>query len=197
MKGILIVAGLSGMLIPALASAELNYNSVSAGFTTKTTKTNNIEQNYSELSLGISKSVFKNIYLGASFESGTQPGTPTTGGKMVHSISLGAGFHTPLNDNVDVIVASHIVQGSDKIAGSSANANGYDIGAGIRAQTTYGLEGSIVAVYDSISNDTYSSKDTFINAQFGFDFTPKIQMYGGIDLFRDNQTIDLGLRFFY
>ena len=197
MKGILIVAGLSGMLIPALASAELDYNTVNAGFTTKTTKTNNIAQSYTELSLGISKSIFKNIYLGASFESGRQPGTPTSGDKKVHSISLGAGFHTPLNDNVDVIAASHIVQGSDKIAGSSANANGYDIGAGIRAQTPYGLEESIVAVYDSISNDTYSSKDTYVNAQFGFDFTPEIQMYAGIDLFRDNQTINFGMRFFF
>jgi hypothetical protein len=195
MKRILIVAGIAGILMPTLASAELNYNSVNVGFTT--IMDDYFVANFTELSLGVSKSVSKRIYLGATYDSGSKFSTSTSSYKKVHSISLGAGFHTPLNDNTDIIVAGHIGQGTDKISGSTESANVYDIGAGVRAEFPYGLEASVVAVYDSRSNDTYSSKDTFVNAQFGFDFTPEIQMYGGFDLWRDNQTVDFGLRFFY
>jgi opacity protein-like surface antigen len=196
MKRILIAASLSGIFMPTPASAELNYNTVNVGFTTKTATYKSASVDYTELSLGFSKSVSKNVYLGATYERGSEPTTATNDGK-VQSISLGAGFHTPLYDNADVIVVGHIVQGTDQIATSSANANGYDVGAGIRSQFTGGLEGSIAAVYASTSNDTYSSKDTFVTAQFGFDFTPEIQLYAGIDLWRENQTIDFGLRYFY
>lgn len=196
MKGILIVAGLSGMLIPALASAELDYNAVTAGFTS--TMNGNNAANFTELSLGFTKSTSKNVYLGASYEAGRQPSTAIgVADKKVHSISLGAGFHTPLNDDVDAIVAGHIVQGSTITAGNNASANGYDIGAGVRAQFPNGLEGSITAVLASTSNGTYSTTDTYVNTQFGFDFTPEIQLYAGIDLFRDNQTMDFGMRFFF
>jgi hypothetical protein len=195
MKRILIVAGIAGILMPTLASAELNYNSVNVGFTT--IMDDYFVANFTELSLGVSKSVSKRIYLGATYDSGSKFSTSTSSYKKVHSISLGAGFHTPLNDNTDIIVAGHIGQGTDKISGSTESANVYDIGAGVRAEFPHGLEASVVAVYDSRSNDTYSSKDTFVNAQFGFDFTPEIQMYGGFDLWRDNQTVDFGLRFFY
>jgi hypothetical protein len=195
MKGILIAAGIAGLLMPALASAELNYNSVNVGFTT--IMNNEYTANFTELSLGFSGSVSKRIFLGASYDSGSKFSTSTSSYKKVRSILLGAGFHTPLNDNTDIIATGHIGQGTDKISGSTESANVYDIGAGVRAEFPYGLEASVVAVYDSRSNDTYSSKDTFVNAQFGFDFTPEIQMYGGFDLWRDNQTVDFGLRFFY
>lgn len=199
MKRILIVAGMAGIFVPTLASAELNYNAFNVGFTT--IMNNEFTENFTELSLGFSKSVSRRIYLGASFDTGSKFSSSTGGSngsyKKVNSILLGAGFHTPLNENTDIIVAGHIGQGTDKIPESTESANVYDIGAGIRTEFPYGLESSVVAVYDSRSNDTYSSKDTFINAQFGFNFTPEIQMYGGFDLWRDNQTVDFGLRFFY
>ena len=199
MKRILIVAGVSGIFMPTLASAELNYNSFNVGFTT--IMNNEFTANFTELSLGFSGSVSKRIYLGASFDTGSKFLSSTSGSngsyKKVNSILLGGGFHTPLNDNTDIIVAGHIGQGTDKVPGSTESANVYDIGAGVRAEFPYGLEGSVVAVYDSRSSNTYSSNDTFVNAQFGFNFTPEIQMYGGFDLWRDNQTVDFGLRFFY
>ena len=195
MKRMLIVAGLSGMLMPALASAELDYDAFSVGFRTKTT--NVAGSDYTELSLGITKNVFKLFYLGASYATGTQPANTNSGSRVVHSTMLGAGFHFPLNEDIDIIVPGHVFQGTDMIAGSNANASGYDIGAGIRAQMPYGFESSAVAVYDNTSNDTYSNKDTYVNAQVGFDFTHEIQMYAGIDLFRDTKNIDFGLRVFY
>ena len=134
MKRILIVAGIAGILMPTLASAELNYNSVNVGFTT--IMNNDFTANFTELSLGVSKSVSKHIYLGASYDTGSKflSSTSGSGGSYtkVHSILLGAGFHTPLNDNSDIIVAGHIGQGTDKISGSTENASVYDIGAGVR-----------------------------------------------------------------
>jgi opacity protein-like surface antigen len=195
MKRMLIVAGLSGVLMPALASAELDYDAFNAGFRTKAS--NISTGNYTEFGLGITKNIFKIAYLGASYETGTAPSTPSSAETVVHSTTLGAGLHFPLNDDVDIIIPGHAFQGTDIIPGSSASVNGYDVGAGIRALIPYGLEGSIVAVYENTSNDTYSNKDTYVNAQFGFDFTPEILMYAGIDLLRDHQTIDFGLRVYY
>ncbi|HTN93812.1 MAG TPA: hypothetical protein VMJ33_04455 [Gallionella sp.] len=197
MKKMLIAAGLAGMLMPALASAELDYDAFSVGFRTMTTSVGYVDTNYTEFGLGITKSVFKRVYLGASYVTGTQPATPTSAGRVVHSTTLGAGFHFPLNEDIDIIVPGHVFQGTDMIPGSDASASGYDIGAGIRAEMPYGLEGSAVAVYDNTSNDTYSNKDTYINAQLGFGFTHEIQMYAGMDLFRDSKNIDFGLRVFY
>lgn len=195
MKRILIVAGLSGMLMPALASAELNYNIADVGFASKISR--GVAQNFTELSLGVSRSVSKNLYIGASFQTGTQRTSVNADNRRLHSTSLSAGYHTPLNEDVDTIVAGHIFQGTDKVPGSIANANGYDISAGVRAEFPYGLEGGIAAVYSSTSNATYSNKDTYINAQFGFDFTPDIQLYTAIDLWRSDQTMNFGIRVFY
>jgi len=199
MKRILIAAGLSGMLVPALASAELDYNAFNFGFVTKTdsTSSNSVTSSFTEYNLGISKSIRKNIYLDAYYETGTPPWTQANMGKHVHSISFGPGFHTPLKENIDIVASGHIVQGTDKIPGSIASANGYDIGAGLRSQFPYGLEGSVLAVHESYSSDTVSNRDTYVNAQFGFNFTPDVQMYGSIDLLRTYRTIDFGLRLFY
>jgi hypothetical protein len=197
MNKILIVAGLSGMLMPALASAELNYNIADVGFTSKISRAT---ANFTELRVGVSKSVSKNLYLDASFQAGTQRTSVNANNNRLHTTSVGAGFHTPLpqlNDNADVIAAGHIFQGTDQVPGSAANAHGYDMGAGVRAQFPYGLEGDIVAIYYSTSNATYSSKDTYVNAQLGFDFTPNIQWYAGIDLWRSDQTLNFGIRVFY
>jgi len=195
MKRTLIVAGLSGMFIPALASAELNYDAVNVGYSTM--RYSNGNQGLTELDVGFSKSYSKDVYLGASYGTASQTTYSGLGNKTVRSISLGAGYHTPLRDNVDLVVAGHIVLGSAKLAGSSTSANGYDIGAGVRTQFAHGLEGSLAAVHANRSNGTYTNTDTFLNAQFGFNFTSKIQMNAGIDLLGHDQTTSLGLRFYY
>jgi hypothetical protein len=193
MKRILVAAGLAGMLMPALASAELDYNIVEVGNTSKTNRGS--KANFSEFILGISNSVTKNIFLGASFQFGIEP--PASGNAKVNSTTLLAGFHTPFHETNDFVVVGHVSKGTDKIPGSSESANSYDVGAGVRSEFPHGLEGSILAYYSNTSNATYSSKDTYANAQFGFDFTPSIQMYGGIDLWRSDQTMFFGLRIFY
>jgi opacity protein-like surface antigen len=195
MKRILIAATLTGMLMPAVASAELDYNIVDAGITSKINR--GTQGNFSEFILGASKSVFQNLFLVASYQTGTLPTTTSSNNTRVHSTYLGAGFHTAIKDYGDAVVAGRFFQGTDLIPGSSESANGYDISAGVRSQFSHGLEGSVMAVYSSISKDSYSNNDTYAYAQFGFDFTESIQLYGGIDFWRSDQTMNFGLRVFY
>jgi hypothetical protein len=196
MKRIFIATGLAVLLTPSLALAELDYNIVDVGFASKLNRgTAGI---FTEFGLGASRSISDNLYLGASYQTGIQPMSPANGGNQrVNSINLSAGFHTPLNQDVDMVAAGRIYKGTDGIAGSNSSANGYNAGAGVRAQFPHDLEGSVMAVYSSISNSAYSDKDTYVNAQFGFGFTPEIQLYGGIDLFRNDQTMIFGIRVFY
>lgn len=193
MKKILIVSALSGMFIPALASAELNYNTFDIGYSA--TSYDYASSNLSVLIVGASKSISGNVYLGASLGIGHQT-VYTYNDNKVNSISTLAGYHFPLNDKADVIAEGGIVLGSAELAGKSTSANGYDFGAGIRALFIPGLEGTLALFHARTSNGMHSSTDTFVKAQFGFNFTPKFQMVAGIDL-KSDLTTYLGARFFY
>lgn len=194
MKIILIVAALSGMLIPALASAELNYNAVDAGYAT--TSYGNGDPSLTELAIGYSESISEQAYLKAAFGIGSQSTYASSGARKVTSLAVGAGYHTPLKDNVDAIVQGNLVLGSSRLGGNRTSANGYDIGAGVRALFRSGLEGTLMVVHARTSNGILASSDTFLGARFGYNFTEGIQMYAGFDLKAD-MTTRVGLRFFY
>ncbi len=199
MKKALLVMALSGTLIPAHAWAALNYNETDIGYST--TNYGNGDPGLVQFNLGYAKSVSSTTYLDASYGSGTQHGLSIAGDKKMKSISLGAGYHTPLEDTptskVDAIIKGNIVAGSAKLAGSSLSANSYDFGTGVRAQFGHGLESSLAVVHARRSNGTYTNTDTFFNAQIGFNFTPKIQMAFGVDLFGHDPVMNVGLRFFH
>lgn len=195
MKRISIAVGLVVLLMPALAAAELDYNVVDVGFASKLSR--DTAGIFTEFSLGASKSISDHLYLGASYQTGIERINSVIGNQRVHSTYLSAGFHTPFKQNNDIVVAGRLYKGTDGIAGSSASANGSDIGVGVRAQFPHDLEGSVMGVYSRISNAAYSDKDTYVNVQFGFGFTAEIQLYGGIDLFRNDQTMNFGIRVFY
>lgn len=198
MKKILIAVAIPGMLFPAFALAELNYNVVDVGHS----DTSYIDgaQGLSELDLGFSKSISENTYLGIAYGAGSQStysgNGVNTGDKKIRSISLSAGYHTPLKENADAIVKGHVVLGSAQFDGGSASANGYDIATGIRTQFAHAIEGALAIVHARTSNGTYASSDTFVSVQLGFNFIPQFQMTAGMD-FRSDLTTTFGLRFFY
>jgi hypothetical protein len=195
MKKILVVLALCGMLIPAPASAELDYNAVDIGHSTMSYS--NSAQVQTELIVGISNSISKDVYLEAAYGAGSQSmGTSLGVKKKVGSLSVGAGYHTPLKSDVDAVAEGHIIQDSTKLAGTSTSVHGYDISAGIRALFIGGLEGTLAVVHASASNSTFSSTNTFLSAQFGFNLLPSFQMTSGIE-FKRNITTSLGVRFFY
>jgi hypothetical protein len=193
MKKILILMVLSGMLIPALASAALDYNAVDASYATTGYQNN---ETLTTLNLGFSRSISNDFYLAASYGHGYQT-TNTSYDIKTNSISAGAGYHTPLKDYADGIAEGHITLGSAKWAGNTASANGYDIGAGIRAELGHEIEGTVMAMHDSISDGTLTRTDTFLNVRLGFNFLTRFQMILGIDLFKADSTSSLGVRFFY
>jgi len=192
MKKILIVSALSGMFVPTLALAELNYNSFDIGYSSTS------YDNYQALRVlifGISKSISGNVYLGGSIGIGRQT-VYTYNDNKVNTLSALAGYHFPLNDKADVIAEGGVVLGTAELGGKSTSANGYDFGAGVRALFIPGLEGTLALFHARTSNGTYSNTDTFVRAQFGFNFTSKFQLVAGIDL-KTNTTTYLATRFFY
>lgn len=194
MKFIQIVVALSGILIPALATAGLNYNSVDVGYST--TSYSNSASNLTQLNFSYTNSISAKAYYRASFGMGNQPTDSQPGSIKVRSISLGGGYHVPLKDNVDAVALGNLVLGSSRFAGNTTSANGYDFGAGIRALFRSGLEGTLMVLRARNSNGIRATTDTFLSANFGYSFIPEIQMYAGIDLKADMAT-RLGLRFFF
>ncbi|MGA7749958.1 MAG: hypothetical protein WCA63_07390, partial [Gallionella sp.] len=149
-----------------------------------------------ELNIAISKSISGNIYLGASYATGTQPTDTYLGDNNVNSITIGAGYHTPLKENADAMVKGDVILGSVKTGGNSTSENGFDIGAGIRAQLGKKFEGTLAIIHSSTSGGIFASTNTFVNAQLGFNFTTKIQMTADVD-FTPDRTSSLKLRYFY
>lgn len=199
MKKVFIVASLSSMLIPAHAWAELNYNVIDINYLT--TNYSNADPSLFQVNFGISKKIFRNMYFATSFGSATQEAYSNSGSKKIKSISIGAGYYTPLYDKpktkVDMVVKGNIVAGTAKVAGSSFSANGYDIGTGVRAQFAHGLESSLSVIHARKSNGTYTDTNTFLNVQLGFNFTPKVQMAVGMDFHVHDQSMNMGMRFFF
>lgn len=194
MKIILIVAALSGMLIPALASAELDYNTVDVGYST--TSYSGSESSMTELDFGVSQSISEHKYLHASLEMGSLPTYTSSGTRRVTSLTVGAGYHKPLKDNVDAIAQGNLILGVSRLGGNSTSANGYDIGAGVRTLFRSGLEGALMVFHARISNGVRTSTDTFLGARLGYNFTEEVQMYAGIDL-KPDQITRMGFRILY
>ena len=199
MKNILTVAALSGALIPGLSLAELNYNTVDAGYSTTTS---NSVAALTELGIGISNSIAGNIYIGASYKLGSQ----FMNGSFVKvdSITEGVGYHIPIKDDTDGIAEAHLIQISSTFSGVTTNSNGYDIGAGIRKQLFSWLDGTFLLKHASTSSNTLTSAGTFIHTKLGWYFIPEtLQITLGIDLKSDElsgwgvRSTSVDMRFFY
>ncbi|MBI3480374.1 MAG: hypothetical protein HY016_08485 [Nitrosomonadales bacterium] len=194
MKNTLIATTLTILLLPSLASAELNYNAVHVNQATTTYR--NGDKDLKELSIGISKSFSPRAYLQASFANARQATPWIYGDRIVSSVSLGAGYHSMLMEDTDAIVEAHATLGSSKWGGASESANGYDVGIGIRTVILPGLEGAVSWVQARTSNGPVASSDMFPRAQFGYSFLPQLQVTMGLDL-KPDETLRLGFRYFY
>jgi hypothetical protein len=193
MRRVLVTVAFFGLLIPAIASAEFNYNAVDVGYATTPS---DIDNPYKELGVGISKSISGNTYLGGSFVFGKLNSKAGLGDTKVYSVSARAGYHQPLSDRADVIVEGRVVFGTSYQTGNSVSANGYDFGAGIRKLFIPGFEGTLGLFHAKKFNGTLSRIDTYLKAQLGFNFTPKYQLTAGID-FKPDFTTYMGMRIYY
>jgi opacity protein-like surface antigen len=203
MKKILLVIALAGMLIPTIASAELNYNSVGIDYS-KTSQSGDAD--LSGIDIGISKSVYSNVFLTGSIFNGRQSSGTAQGDLSVYEFSEGVGYHAPIQYNIDFIVSGTLQQNRSKLAGTSANENGYALGVGIRAELSPKFEGEVSGDYFSMSSNSFTSTGTGIDVTLGFMVTPEFKLLADIGsksnkppfgLSYNTRTIDFGARFYF
>jgi hypothetical protein len=192
MRRVLVTVAFFGLWIPAVATAEFNYNAVDVGYSFAQSDVGR----YTELGAGATKSASANTYLGGFFVYGKQNSSVGLADTKVYSVSALAGHHQPLNDHADVIVEGRVIVGTANQAGNSMSANGYDFGAGIRKLFIPGFEGTLGLFHAKTSTGALSNIDTYIKAQLGFNFTPKYQMTAVFN-FKSDFTTYLGIRIFY
>jgi opacity protein-like surface antigen len=203
MKKILIATTLAGLLFPAIASAELNYNVIEASYA-QTSESG--WPDVTEYDFNASYGITKNIYLDGTFATFSQPSGTAFGDFTGNAFALGAGYHTPLQKNVDLIVAGHLIHGTASFAGSSYSSNGYDIGVGVRAELTPELETILSVVHTSLTSNSFTTTSNGIQAQLGYKVTPQVELFAGLGFDSnspdigssyDTQTIGFGGRFYY
>jgi long-subunit fatty acid transport protein len=203
MKKIIIVVAASGLLMPAIASAELNYNAVQIGYA-KTTESGEADLN--SYGVGVSYSVNSNIYIQGQFSTAKQASGTPAGDITGTAWGVGIGAHTPISNNVDVIGSFDYAHVNSELGTNSVSGNGYDIGVGLRGEFTPQLEGSLSVDYASVTANSSTTTSTGIGAGLGYNFTPQFQLRVGISSDSYNpdigpsyntQTIAFAGRFFY
>ena len=203
MKIILLLIATAGMLIPTIASAELNYNSVGIDYS----KTNQSGvADLSGIDINISKSVYSNVFLTGSIFNGRQSSGTTLGDLSVYEFAEGVGYHAPIQYNIDFIVSGTLQQSRSKLAGTSASENGYALGVGIRAELAPKFEGQVSGDYFSMSNNSFTSTGKRIDVILGFMVAPEFKLLADIGSSSNNppfgssyntRTIDFGARFYF
>lgn len=203
MKQLLIAIAVAGMLIPAIASAELNYNAVQVGYA-KTSESG--VEDLHEYSIGVSFSVNNDVFIDGQFSTGRQASGTAFGDITGTAWAIGAGYHAPINNNVDIIISGGISRATVEIANNSQSGNGYNFGVGIRGEITPRLEGSLSGGYLSMNSNSSTTTGTGISAGLGFNVTPQFQLIAdiGSNSFRpqngssySTSTLGIGARLFF
>lgn len=203
MKKILITTALSVMLVPAVASAELNYNMVGASYA-KTSESG--FEDITGFGVGVSKSITSNVFLEGAYTTSSRPSGTTFGDVRVNGWDIAMGYHTPIQNDIDLIAAGHLLQSTAEFAGASYSANGYRLGVGLRVELTPEFEGKVLGTYTNVSSNSFTTTSTGMNMQLGFKVTPELQLFAGVTFDSHSprygssystQTMGFGGRFYY
>ena len=187
MKKIIITISALGLLIPAFASAELNYNAVQLGYA-KTTESGQADLN--EFDLGVSYSINKNFYIQGLFASGTQASGTPAGDVTFTGWDVGLGAHTPIGTNVDIVGIFDLVLAKAELGSISESGNGYAMSVGLRGEFTPQLEGTFFGHYSSVTANSSTTTATGVNAGLAYNFSPQIQL--GVDIGSTSHSPDVG-----
>jgi hypothetical protein len=105
-------------------------------------------------------------------------------GKVEQSgYDFGAGFHTPLNQALDLVVAASFVATEAEVFGLSQDVDGYGVEGGLRLQATERLELNLLAAYLDQEDE---SETGYIASAFYF-LTPAFSV--GV-VYTDNDAAD-------
>ncbi len=146
-------------------------------------------------SLFLYKSVFNNIYLLFNYHSGNAKNP--LGDLDASGFALGAGYHTPINNKLDVFTEFSGLKSDAKRAGISIDAKALNIGVGLRSKLTSKIEGAILIDYTDINFKDSRLKDrtdSSINIKIAYEISQSMQITGGAD-FEDKETLTVGMRF--
>lgn len=177
MKTALNVIALSSLLIPAIASAELSYDAVGMDYIKMS---QGGSPDLTMLGLSASKGISNNVFLDGSFGNGKQSSGTSFGDVTINAWSLGAGYHTPIQTNLDLVMSVNFGQAAAKLAGVSVTGNSHGISIGVRNEFTPQVEGSLTGTYTSSSVNSSTSTSTGFDAELGFKITPQFQLVGGL-----------------
>jgi len=202
MKKLLNVIALASILIPTMASAELSYDSAQISQLTVSSSGN---ADLKMLNFAVSKGITSNVFLAGGYGTGSMASGTSLGDISFNGLSLVAGYHTPIQTNVDFIVSGGLAQATVKFAGLTFTGNGPIVEAGIRAEITPQFEGKLVGRYGSISFDSVTATTTGINAELGFKIVPQFQLFAGVGSFNtsangsssSSSAVEIGARLFY
>jgi hypothetical protein len=203
MKKIILVTALSGLLVPAVAFAELSYDAASLGYA-KTSESGSADLN--ELDLGIAKGIAKNVYVSGSYATGSQASGTPAGDVSINGYGIGLGYHTPINENADFILKGGFIHANLKLGSISASGNGYEVGVGFRAEMSPRLEGSAFATHTSVNANSSTTTGNGVDAELAFNITHEFQLFARIGTSTSNpdtgssytdNTVSFGLYYYY
>lgn len=173
-----------------VCSAELRYDYISGIYSI--TDVDGLSDDLTFLTGQIKKEISDNVYLTAEYGAGSLDTRTTLGDIKFQGRAIGAGYHAPFTEALDGILEAVLLRNKAKIAGFEDTANGYGVGAGIRAQVAPSLEGTVMVRRVDIEDVT----DTNVTAQIGVNVAPNFQLIAGTD-FESEQTMFFGIRLFY
>lgn len=176
----------TALLIPGIShAADLSYDFAEIKYSSK-----NLDRqadDFTGYDIYLNKSVYDNVYL--LFDYGIGSINTSQGDLDASGISVGAGYHSPINNKTDLYAEIGFLKSEAELAGRSEDANGFGVGAGVRSKLTDKIEGLVFLNYTDIEDET----DTSIDIQLAFEFAQNMQIIGGID-FENERTSNIGLR---
>lgn len=201
MKKLTAIIALATLLTPAIASAELSYNAAQLSFERMSQSG---KRDLNMTNFNISKGISSNVFLEGEYKTGKQATGTSFGDVAVKGWILGAGYHTPIQTNTDLIVTGRLRRITASIAGVSSTVDSRILGIGIRTEITPQFEGGLSANYASSTVDSSSSATsmTGVKFQLGFKVTPQFQLMAGVASNSSGSapsvsTADVSARFFY
>jgi len=177
----------TALLIPGISpAANLSYDFIELNYSS--TDLDLFSDNLTGVDLYLNKSITNNVYLLIDYGSFSVD-TPQ-GDIDISGISLGAGYHYPINDKTDLYAELAFQESDTERGGVSIDENGYGYGVGVRSKLTDKIEGLVFVSRTDIEDKT----DNSVDIQLAFEFVQNMQITGGID-FEDERTSRVGLRF--
>jgi hypothetical protein len=133
-----------------------------------------LNEDFSFIDLGASYSLNESLFVAGSYSDGETDDNygPGFGEIEVSSYNIGLGFHTPLNQKIDLVMSGSYISSEIEFGRFSDDADGLDLAGGLRFKATDQLELNAFVDYAVIENDD----DTGFSASAYYFFMPTLSL---------------------